>query len=425
MSDLQGAIECLKKSQHYQDLADFAEDGLLFNLFEVMGVRYRELTHSSVLAWLLSDEANIDFTKKFLDWIADKGEFNDKMKGKIANFQTSGDTKVICEYGDSESRIDVFAHFKSLELVIGIEVKVWAGEQERQVERYQCFLKKEHSKDTKIVIFLTPWGYEPSTAIECRDVPVVCMSWGDIVEIINEVNHVRISEKAGEKYDFRKQFSQHIERNILIGAKVRELLSKEENATAVQEIISVQPSGNEATIQKIIDNIPPITDYLDEWKEIVAKVCGVGIASIKEDDVEILHGWHGGGELKIHIKKWNKSSLPFTLMLYKYTNAAIRVLIWRDYLNPDKYEDIHDKLKLLENHSNGVVEYKRIRNWSTWRSVLVSDDVENWEDPKTRFNLYSENWQDEVEERLRSQLLELKNADRENLLQLPPLKVSE
>ena len=409
MSDLQGAIECLKKSQHYKDIADFADDGLLFNLFEVMGVRYRELTHSSVLAWLLSDEANIDFIREFLNRVAkqDKVEFDDETKGKIANFQTSDDIEVICEYGDEKSRIDVFAHFKSLELVIGIEVKVWAGEQEKQVKRYQKLLKKEYPNDRKIVIFLTPSGYEPSTAIKCEDVPVVCMSWGDIVDIIDKVNDA--AEKTREKYEkhiFRKQFSQHIKRNILMGTKekqlVRKLLSEGENAT---------------TIHKIIHNLPPLTDYLDEWKQIVADVCDVE-NSESELEVKIYPSSRAPArELKIEIKKWNEAKLPFTLMLENYKDAMfrIRLLLWYEFVEPGNnyFNECNDSLKKFERDSNGIVEYVKLKYWGAWYSVLSSRFEEIQETP---FNPYKNDWKIEAQNIL-SQLVKSEESSK-TLLQL-------
>ena len=58
MSNLDNAIERLKESRHYKDLRDYKPP---FNPFEVMSVPSRELTHSSVLAWLLEDRVNKKF----------------------------------------------------------------------------------------------------------------------------------------------------------------------------------------------------------------------------------------------------------------------------------------------------------------------------------------------------------------------------
>ena len=172
--------------------------------------------------------------------------------------EDDNDIKVRCEHGDSDSRIDVLACIESLNLVVGIEVKVWADEQTDQVSRYQKLLNKKYPNKYRVVIFLTPQGNDPTTASECSCVRVLVMSWRDIFKIINEVNYE--SEKIEENYTFRKQFSQHIKRNILMDTKekriVRKLLSEGNNAAMIQEIIDSSQSEieDEATIQEIIDS---------------------------------------------------------------------------------------------------------------------------------------------------------------------------
>ena len=389
MSNLDNAVESLKESRYYKDLRDYKPP---FNPFEVMSVPSRELPHSSVLVWLLRDGVNKQFRQKFVAWIAKQNiDIDKETKDKINSYcaEDNNDIEVRREYGDSDSRIDVLACIESLNLVIGIEVKVWADEQPDQVSRYQDLLKEGSYSNykNKIVIFLTPWDEPPSTANECSCVRVLVMTWRDIFKIINEVNYE--SEKIGENYTFRKQFSQHIKRNILMETEekqlVRDLLREGNNAATIQEIIDNPQSEQKdrAMIKKIIDNMPPLTDYLVEWKEIVAEVCGE-----TDFEVEILYSRRAHkGELKIQIKEWDISNMPFTLMFYKYTNAAIRILIWRDYLETDKYKVIYDKLETLKNDSDGVIKYNKIPYWSTWQTVLSSDCVEEWENPETVFDL--------------------------------------
>ncbi len=418
MSNLDNAIERLKKSQQYKNLRDYKPP---FNPFEVMGVQKKESPHSKVLAWLLEDEINKKFRQIFVTWIANQdNRFNENTNNELKSYcaEDDNDIEVSCEYGNSDSRIDVLACIESLNLVIGIEVKVWADEQPDQVSRYQKFLKKKYPNKYRMVIFLTPQGNDPTTASECSCVRVLVMSWRDIFKIINEVNYE--SEKIEENYTFRKQFSQHIKRNILMNTKekriVRKLLSEGNNAAMIQEIIDSSPSElkDEATIQKIIDNMPPLTDYLNDWKNIVAEVCGE-----TDFEVDILgRGNAHNGELKIQVKRWDVSNLPFTLMFYKYTNAAIRILIWREYRDPDKHRVIYDKLEKLKNDSDGIIKYNKIPYWPTWQTVLSNDCVEEWENPETVFDLYSKKWKKKAKKILKKQLLEVKSADGKNLLQL-------
>ena len=250
MSNLDNAIELLKESRYYRELRDYKPR---FNPFEVMSVPYRELTHSSVLAWLLMDRTNKKFRQQFVAWIANQENgLDEKAKDKLKFYYAEDDDiEVRCEYGDSEhGRIDVFARFPDLKLAIAIEVKIWAGEQYKQIDRYQGFLKKKYPRHTKMVIFLTPWGYKPVSDVEkFDDVPVLVMSWGTIAEIIDKVNNT--SDELVEKYIFRKQFSQHIKRNIIMEKDEKHL---------VRNLLS--DPGHAETIQKIFNNMPSLYEYM-------------------------------------------------------------------------------------------------------------------------------------------------------------------
>ena len=378
MSNLNNAFERLKESQHYKDLRDYKPP---FNPFEVMSVPYRELTHSSVLAWLLMDGTNKKFRQKFVAWVTNQD---------IGLDTEDEDIEVRCEYGDSEhGRIDVFARFRQLQLTIAIEVKIWAGEQERQIDRYQGFLEKKFPKDTKMVVFLTPWGYEPESDIDkASDVPVLIMSWGTIAEFIDEVNDS--FDKPEDEYNFRKQFSQHIKRNIIMEKDekllVRNLLSKSDHAE---------------TIQKIINNMPSLYEYLDGWKQIVANVCKTDKNSLEE----IVYPQRGQPiELKLVIPEWKNAGLPFELMLYKYENAAVRIMLFRGHL--EEGSQCKENLDKFAKNSSGIVEFKLLEDWTTWYSVLKTDDGEA-EIQETVFNLYSEDWAEQAEEKLSLQMANL------------------
>lgn len=389
MSDLQQAIDKLRSSPHYKELAAYEPP---FNPFEIAGVTHRELTHSSVLAWLLRDEANKEFRQKFVDKIATA---KPELGLSVPKLNDPGDPRlkpeiVKTEEGDKTSRIDVFAHFESLKLVIGIEVKVWAGEQDDQVERYQNLLCQKHPDDRKVVVFLTPRGRKPKTADESNiHVPVLAMSWGCVSEIIKEMRSA-----LGDENNFRMQFLQHLERNIVMNEReekriVRELLSEGDNA---------------ATLDKIIENMPSLRDYSAQWKRIVAKVCGV-----KEDSLEeYIYPAERGivKELKLVPREWQDAGLPFTVMLYKYQNASVRILLYQEGDFSEEAKAKLEKFAEFANRSGPVVNNKfpQLKGWSVWRSVLDGDGT-NQEVKETLIdNIWSKDWEEKVEKRLREQI---------------------
>ena len=281
-------------------------------------------------------------------------------------------------------------HFEALKLVVGIEVKVWAGEQHEQVKRYQDLLCQKHPDDKKVVVFLTPRGRPPETADKNNvHVPVLAMSWSCVSEIIREMRSA-----SGDENSFRMQFSQHIERNIV--------MNEREEKRIVRELLS--EGDNEETLDKIIRNMPSLQDYSAQWKRIVAEVCGV-----KEDNLEE-EIWPKRGivkELKIRIPEWRAAGLPFTVMLYKYQNASVRILVFQY----DCLEGSEPKAELKEfaefaNRNDGVVnsEFPKLEGWDVWYSVLTKDGTNGEPEHTLIDDIWSKDYAEKVEKRLREQI---------------------
>lgn len=255
-SDLQQEIEQLKQSRFYKELA-----ALPFNPFEVMDVSKNEILHSKVLEWLLND---YEFSKRLLAWIASK---LGKPEWKNINFS---EPEVCREYADPEAgRIDVLAHFQSqsINLVVGIEVKINAGERPKQISDYQDLLLKDYA-DTqeKVIVFLTPEGRPPETADEEHVVRVLEMSWGDIARIIDEMP-ARLTDKG----IFRMQFLQHLKIEFLREAEclVHKLLSQPGNLEIIRKITSDMPLNgsldNKEEIERIVgkDSVEMVQKIID------------------------------------------------------------------------------------------------------------------------------------------------------------------
>ena len=385
MSDLQNAVIKLMSSSHYKELATYKPP---FNPFEIVGATDRELIHSSVLAWLLKDKANKEFRQKFVDKIATELDLSvpdDPGEPKEVKAEYSfeaGEAGAAFDAG----RIDVFAHFESLELVIGIEVKVNAGEGLEQVEKYQNFLCQKYPDPyNKVIVFLTPEGYPSTTKSSVPGVHVLEMSWSNIAGMIR-----KMQATLGNENDFRMQFLQHLERNIV--------MNEREEQRIVRKLLS--EGDNEKTLYKIIENMP-LQGYSAQWKKIVAEVCGVKEESLEEKTIS-----EGGivKELRIRIPEWRDAGLPFTLMLYKHQKAGVRILLhWKDCYEGNEFKA---ELKKFADLSNGVVneEFPKLPLWTEWHSVLAKHEV-NKEVPGTLIgDIWSEGWKDEAEKRLREQI---------------------
>ena len=341
MSDFAREIIQLLSSRHYHELAAFNPP---FDPLATLAVSGRELSYSSVLSWLLRDPANGQFKQRFLCRIARNTEIE-------LDAHPDEPIKVQREYGDQEAgRIDVFVNFPKLELAVAIEVKVWAEEGPCQISRYQTFLARRFADSTKLVVFLTRFGDSPLTAHESPDVPVLNMSWREIADMIGKCTG------HGEEHDFRVQFKRHIYRSVLMDS---------ENERKI--VIDLLKQGDNArTISKIIDNYPHLgnEEYVRRFKTVVSEVTSESALDLQK--------YRSRGrdvtELKITIPRWNTGGLPFTLMLYKYRNSAVRVLLHSDDLNrtPNTLNEF------ARSSGNVVGDFPQVAYWGTWHSVLQS-----------------------------------------------------
>ena len=282
MSDLQQAIDKLRSSPHYKELADYEPP---FDFFKIESTTYPELIYLNVLDWLLRDEANKEFRQRFVTWIRDRIVAEaEKTNDDCDKFGAVVET----EKRDKTSYVGVSAHFESLKLIVRIEVKVWAGQQPGQIGLYQPsglylpFLDKKYSEDEKaVVVFLTPGGYLPEIKNDDSVVPVLEMPWSDIAWMIEEMRR-----EPGNANSFRIQFLQHLDR-YSSGNKeqclVHKLLSQGDNLEIVKKITNEMKTwcdkkaiegkideDSVEMVQKIIDNRSSLQTSLEYefWKEL-------------------------------------------------------------------------------------------------------------------------------------------------------------
>lgn len=154
-----------------------------YNIFEILGVREKEVVMCRFLTDLLNPEGRhgygILFLKSFFKNVLGENRINDIL---LAH------TDVIGEYAiDNKRRIDIVIY--NSRFFIPMEVKIYAGEQEGQCYDYFEYAE-EFDKNTQLV-YLTRFGSEPTEySMKARNgvgiLPkdkIKCISWGkDICE---------------------------------------------------------------------------------------------------------------------------------------------------------------------------------------------------------------------------------------------------
>jgi len=139
----------------YEDL--YRETGMAYNIFKVAGISEKEVRLCRVLADLLDPKGlhykGSVYLKLFMDNVIRP------LIDKTGKFNLSK-VRVTTEYPITEDRrIDIVIEDGTV--FIPIEVKIFAGEQEKQITDYAVFSRKMNAKDCFIpVVFLTIDGCE-------------------------------------------------------------------------------------------------------------------------------------------------------------------------------------------------------------------------------------------------------------------------
>ncbi|EZO89510.1 MULTISPECIES: PD-(D/E)XK nuclease family protein [Pseudomonadaceae] len=223
----------------FAELADFAHQ---FEPFRAMGIHSKELVHSRILATFLdragSHKLGAEFLNRFVMALAaphtrlfsgEAIEVDALYEAVKPNVHSQVYRELNC--------IDLVVVFPAHQLVIGIENKVDAGEQEEQLARYQETLRILFPGFTQALVFLSPNGRAPKTANAQDSVPVYCMDYGQIAEISRECR--RAPGLSASAAIFLDQFVNHIELHMTGSTRTQALCWElfRKNEAAYKEIV--------------------------------------------------------------------------------------------------------------------------------------------------------------------------------------------
>lgn len=254
-------VEALMQDPAFAELSEFTHQ---FEPFRAMGIHSKELVHSRILATFLNraglHNLGPDFLNRFLMTLLQpqtrlfSGEALDS-GALLAVVKPNVHSQVYREL----NCIDLVIVFPAHQLVIGIENKLDAGEQEKQVARYQATLSERFPGFKQAMVFLSPNGRAPKTANTTDGVPVYCMDYGQIAEICRACTRAPgLSKNAAVFID---QFVNHIELHMTGSTRTQalcwELFSK--NEAAYKEIVR---QHNSCIERKVVDAFVDLEERL-------------------------------------------------------------------------------------------------------------------------------------------------------------------
>lgn len=132
-----------------------------YNLFSILNIERYELKHSALIANLLDPKGSHGCGDAFL-----RAFFEIALKGTAYPFENSTPLDSRTEHytgpiaGDTGGRIDILV--KSSHYGLIIENKIYAGDQDKQLIRYDNYGKEVFGADGYLLVYLTLYGYDAS-----------------------------------------------------------------------------------------------------------------------------------------------------------------------------------------------------------------------------------------------------------------------
>jgi hypothetical protein len=175
-----------------------------YNVFGVLGLIGKELYHSRFLADLLNvkgahSQGNLFYNAFLMQIEIDKEIF----KVEQQNFWAFD---IQCEYTiEKDRRIDILIQYNDgrKKFAIGIENKIWAADQPKQLEDYNTFLKEQFGENY-LLLYLTIDGKEPSISnpnieLEKQFFSITSGTYNDIIYqkllLLSHRNHIQMMLK--------------------------------------------------------------------------------------------------------------------------------------------------------------------------------------------------------------------------------------
>ncbi|OAV72495.1 hypothetical protein Barb6_01081 [Bacteroidales bacterium Barb6] len=300
-----------------------------FNMFRIVGVSHYETIHSVIIAELLNPKGSHGLKEKFLEaFVRQVG---------ITNFNCSC-VSVEKEFSIGDGRLDILIKDSTGRNAIIIENKIYTGDQDNQLKRYDEWASEKYGKDNYHLFYLTLFGGKASeqsmggTELEYKTIShskniiswldeCVCISakYPLVRETINQyINHIK--QLTGQDMDT-------MNREELMG-----LLAKREN---VGTALSIVITGNNEDFRKKI-----IHEYIEKPLRQLATDKNLELSHFNVSSDKKWAGW------KFKSNEWKELGIGFT-----FYREGRKDLFWGITTFDNKAKE-ETKWKFFENQSS-------------------------------------------------------------------------
>jgi len=397
-------LQVLTIKNKYADLAEYS--GEHFNIFNILGVRSDELSHSAILTNLLNVKGGHGqkdlFLKIFIESV--KNSFkNDEAKMQLLNNFNTSSSKAEKEkfagkvnYASEEGgRIDIVINDGNNNIII--ENKVYAGDQKLQLVRYN-----EYDRNAPI-IYLTLYGTEPSkesmgnlkngNEYACISYQIEIVSW--LEQCIKEMANKPIIRETLNQYLFLIKSLTNLSNNNKMKEEIASIiLNNESNFETFKEIYNVKNSLLPIVFRnKILPILKGVCTPENELELI-----------INEDSFAKNQNRWGGFSFRNDYLTKNNVSISFSFNVASGFKELIFGFTYlkREEKNSFDYSLLKENFKKLYKNSKGATDY-----WPCW---VPFEEYRNWEDLDTIQKILYSDFEKSISEKIELMLEISKNS---------------
>lgn len=238
--------ELLRKLEELEiDLIDFENDNNLrkFNIFEVLKIQWKELSHSNVLSWLLNPEESHGLGDVFLKvLLEDIKKENPKFLEECSLNMDYTSFYTLRE----KDNMDIQLISDKEKVAIVIENKIWHSESGNQLQKYTQIIERKYSDYKNDFVYLSPKKTHASNQ------KWKSYEYKNILSILDQFLEKDVI-KSNEVRIFIQHYTHNLRRNIVEDLEIKnqiELIYRK-HKTAIDIINKNLPIRNEL-ISKIL-----------------------------------------------------------------------------------------------------------------------------------------------------------------------------
>ena len=324
-----------------------------FNLFSILSIERYELKHSALIANLLDPKGSHGCGDAFL-----RAFFEIALKGTAYPFESSTPLDSRTEHytgpiaGDTGGRIDILV--KSSHYGLIIENKIYAGDQDKQLTRYDNYGKETFGADGYHLVYLTLYGCDASkesTATKsAEEVGYLRLSYAeDILRWLEQC--VRLADNKPLVRESLNQYIRTIKQLTYQDMNQKNIRKIIDLAADHPEVVATLSSKRDAIAQRIIEKY-----IFPELRKYAAKKGWLF------DDTEIANP-KGDNKIRLRKEGWDGSIIISADSEDKKSNYGWWINLW---IGIDSKEAGAKKLACLEKQSPEYPmgwEYLTTPNW--------------------------------------------------------------